>query len=130
MTPLDPAPPRTPGTAMLPPVTAAPRPPRLPRPPPRPAQDRFGEVDAFVDMTMRGLSRAELAVWMVLWRDIKPAGTAKTSQEDMARRAGCDVRTVRRAVDRLEALGLLRLVRKGRIGAGPSVYRVRGVCPT
>src|SRR5688572_5884993 len=87
------------------------------RPATRRGTDRFGEVNGFVDFTLAGLTRAEIAVWFVLWRDTKPIGTAATSQADLGRRAGCDPRTVRRAIRVLEARGLLKVVRKGRLGA-------------
>jgi hypothetical protein len=75
------------------------------------------------------VARAELAVWMVLWRDTKPNGLAQTGQADIARRAGVSDRAVRDALRGLALKGLLRVVRRGRIGRGASVYRVRGVNP-
>ncbi len=59
--------------------------------------DRFAVLNAFVDFTLAGLTRNEIAVWLVLYRDTKPDGTARTSQVDMARRVGKSDRTVRRA---------------------------------
>ena len=47
------------------------------------------------------LTRAEAAVWFILYRDTKPDGTARTGQTDLARRAGCNVRSVGRALARL-----------------------------
>jgi len=49
---------------------------------------------------------------------------ARTSQADMARRAGCDARTVRRALKTLERAGLLTVSYQGGLNRGPSVYRV------
>jgi len=89
------------------------------------AGGRFATVNAFADFTLGGLSRAEIAVWLLLWRDTKADGLARTSQADLARRAGCNVRTVKRAARRLVRAGLLEIVRRGRLGAGPSAYRVR-----
>jgi DNA-binding MarR family transcriptional regulator len=83
-------------------------------------------LNAFVDGSMAGLSRSETAVWLVLYRDCRD-GTARTGMADIARRAGCDKRTVVRAVHRLERYGLVQVVRRGGLGRGPSVYRVRGV---
>ncbi|MFM8274523.1 MAG: helix-turn-helix domain-containing protein, partial [Gemmata sp.] len=71
-----------------------------------------------------GLTPAESLVWLVLFRDTKGTGTARTAQADIARRAGLDVRTVRRAVASLDTKGLLQTVRRGRLNAGPSTYRV------
>ena len=89
-------------------------------------EGRFAVLNSFIDIEMRKLTRAEAAVWFILYRDTKPDGTARTGQTDLARRAGCDIRTVRRALDRLEEVGLVEVVRKGRLGSGPSRYRVRG----
>lgn len=101
---------------------------RPPGDPKRPG--RFAEINAFIDHTMHALTPAERAVWLILWRDTKPTGLATVGQADLGRRAGCDPRTVRRATDGLVGKGLVRVVRVGRIGAGPSVYRVRPVNPT
>jgi hypothetical protein len=86
---------------------------------------RFATINAFADFTVAGLSRAEVVVWVLLWRDTKADGLARTSQADLARRAGCDVSTVKRAVRRLVRAGLLDIARRGRLGCGPSAYRVR-----
>jgi DNA-binding GntR family transcriptional regulator len=60
-----------------------------------------------------------------LFRDTKAAtGTARTGQADIARRAGLSRRGVQVALDKLAAKGLVRLVRRGRLNAGPSTYRV------
>jgi len=86
-------------------------------------QDRFGVLNAFVDFALRHLSRAEASVWLVLWRDTRN-GTARTAQTDIARRIGADARTVRRALVRLEAAGLVRIVWQGGFRKGASVYAV------
>jgi hypothetical protein len=93
----------------------------------RGAQDRFATINAFTDFGLGRLGRAEIAVWVILWRDTKPDGLARTSQADLARRAGCYLSTVKRAVRKLVGAGLLEMVRRGRLGAGPSAYRVRPV---
>jgi hypothetical protein len=84
-------------------------------------RDRFGVLNAFVDFTLRHLSRAEAGVWLVLWRDTRN-GTARTAQADIARRIGADPRTVRRALVRLEVTGLVRIVWRGGFRKGASVY--------
>lgn len=89
----------------------------------RTAGDRFGILNGFVDCSMAGLSKAELATWLILFRDTRN-GTARTAQTDLARRAGLDVRTVRRAIRKLERAGLLVVVFKGGLNSGPSCYRV------
>ncbi|MGD9647472.1 MAG: helix-turn-helix domain-containing protein [Pirellulales bacterium] len=86
---------------------------------------RFTTINTFADFALRSLSRGEIAVWLLLWRDTKRNGLVRTSQADLARRAGCDVATVKRAVARLLRRGLLVLVRRGGLRQGPSTYRVR-----
>jgi Helix-turn-helix domain len=86
---------------------------------------RFPVFNAFVDVTLGGLTGAEARVWLVLFRDTKAdTGTSRTGQTDIARRAGLGVRTVRRALTRLEGKGLVKVIRRGRLNGGPSVYRV------
>ncbi len=88
------------------------------------AGERFKVLNAFVDFTLADLSRAEIAVWLILWRDTRD-GTARTAYDALARRAGLNRRNVGRAVRRLEQLGLLQVVHRGGLGRGPSRYRVR-----
>jgi len=116
-----------PGATMLPPMepTIAPaRPAARKR-----SGGRFTEINGFIDCTLATLTPSEAAIWLILWRDTKPNGLARTGQTDLARRAGCDTRTVRRALAGLAVVGLVKVVRQGRLGAGPSTYRVRGVNP-
>lgn len=89
----------------------------------RNAGDRFGVLNGFVDCSLAGLSRSELATWLVLYRDTRN-GTAATSQADIARRAGLSVRAVKTAVRRLKKRGLLTVVFTGGLNRGPSRYRV------
>lgn len=89
--------------------------------------DRFGTLNAFLDFTMAGLRPSERAVWLLLWRDTKKDGIARTSETDLARRAGCCVRMIRYALTALADRGLLRIVSRGRLRTGPSSYRVFGL---
>lgn len=86
--------------------------------------ERFAVLNTFTDFGLVGLTGAETKVWLILFRDTKGTSTARTSQADMARRAGLSVRGVQMALGKLQAKGLVRLVRRGRLNAGPSVYRV------
>ena len=86
--------------------------------------DRFCVLNTFVDGTAGTLQRAEVLVWLVLYRDTRD-GTARPSHADIARRAGVSRRTVVRAVARLLRRKLLVLVYRGGLNRGPSVYRVR-----
>src|SRR3954467_11922978 len=84
---------------------------------------RFEILNAYVDAGMADLSRAEIAVWLTLYRDTRD-GTARTSLDDLARRGGFDRQTASRAVGRLERRKMLQVVRRGGLNRGPSVYRV------
>ncbi len=81
-------------------------------------------LNAFVDGGMAGLSRSELAVWLILFRDTKPDGTARASLDDLARRGGFDRQTASRAVGSLERRKMLQVLRRGGLNRGPSSYRV------
>jgi DNA-binding IclR family transcriptional regulator len=52
---------------------------------------------------------------------------ARTAQADIARRAGLKPRMVRYALASLEAKGMVHVVRRGRLNAGPSIYRVHPI---
>ena len=88
------------------------------------ARQRFAMLNRFVDVGLRGIDATAAKVWLILYRDTRD-GIARTGQGDMAHRAGLSTRTVRRALARLESAGLLDVVHRGRIGAGPSIYRIR-----
>lgn len=88
------------------------------------AAERFAVLNSFVDFTLADLARAEIAVWLILYRDTRE-GTARTAVSDLARRAGCDRTTVFRALRRLETRGLVKVVHRGGLGKGASRYRVR-----
>jgi DNA-binding transcriptional ArsR family regulator len=85
---------------------------------------RFEILNAFVDQGMSQLIPHESVVWFVLFRDTKPDGLARTSVEDIARRAGVGRRTVLRALKRLEQLRMVKVVRRGGLNRGASSYRV------
>lgn len=84
---------------------------------------RFGILNAFVDCSLAELSRSEVAVWLVLYRDTRD-GTVRTSQENIAKRSGTSVRHVKRALASLTAAGLLTVVFQGGLNRGPSRFRV------
>lgn len=93
----------------------------------RPAAGRFHQINAFVDATVCNLDRAEIVVWLILWRDTKTDGLARTSQADLARRGGISERSAGRAVRNLRQAGLLTIVRRGGLRQGPSAYRVHPI---
>lgn len=88
-------------------------------------KDRFAVLNGFVDVSMRTVTTTDAVVWFVLYRETKPNGVAKVSQKQIADVVGVDERTVRRAIERLRAAGLLVVSRRGGIGRGASCYRVR-----
>lgn len=89
---------------------------------------RFRCLNSFVDFTMSTLARAEIAVWLVLYRDTKD-GVADTSMNDVAKRAGCTRRQVIRAIQKLQTVGLLKIVKRGGLNQGNSRYRISPLIP-
>jgi predicted transcriptional regulator len=89
---------------------------------------RFESLNAFVDRTMRELTPCEVCVWMILYRDTRN-NAAKTSMRDMAARAGRSVRAVESAVASLQAKGLVKVIQRGAMRRGASIYRVRPFVP-
>ena len=84
---------------------------------------RFAELNNFVDFTMRDLKSSEIQVWFILFRDTRD-GRARTSQSDIARRAGLSERTIRSSIKSLEKHGLLVVTYHGGLNRGASCYRV------
>jgi hypothetical protein len=85
--------------------------------------ERFRLLNGFVDFSLADLTRGEIAVWLILYRDSRD-GIAQTSIADLARRGGLNRVTVIRALRRLEGAGLLQAVHRGGLNRGPSRYRV------
>lgn len=112
------------GCDVLPPMEATARieaPKRTPK-----HKNRFAVLNTFVDETAAELTRGDIMVWLVLYRDTRN-GIARTGQSDIARRAGISERQVRRVIDRLEKRRLLKTVYRGGLNRGPSRYRVFGI---
>jgi hypothetical protein len=82
--------------------------------------NRFATINTFIDSRMSGLPRVALAVWVAIWRDERH-GVSRTSRADLARRVGCDKRSVSRAIARLKREGLLEVVRPGGLNVGVSL---------
>lgn len=87
-------------------------------------RSRFRMLNDFVDGRLDGLTRAEVKVWLVLYRDTRN-GSARTAQEDIARRSGLTVRSVRTAIRKLEKGGLLVVKYRGGLNTGVSIYQVK-----
>lgn len=90
------------------------------------AKGRFPALNTFIDSTMSKLTRADIVVWLVLFRDSKD-GKARTGLNDIARRGGLSVRAVVTAVKKLELAGLLKVIDRGGLNRGPSTYQVRPI---
>ncbi len=88
--------------------------------------DRFGEINAFVDVTLCSLTRTEACVWLILWRDSRH-GLARTSYASLARTTGCRRATVGLALRSLREKGLVEVVRRGGKAQGANVYRLRSI---
>ncbi len=86
--------------------------------------ERFQVLNAFVDHGLADLSRSEIAVYMILFRDTKPTGLARTSRTELARRGGMTERQASRALNKLIDRGAVHVIRKatGRRAALYSLY--------
>jgi hypothetical protein len=101
------------------------RPTPAAKPKHRTRSERFAALNAFVDFGIADakLTPAEALVWLVLFRDTKANGLARTGQADIARRAGLSVRGVKKAIRALNAKGMVHVLNRGRLNVGPSIYR-------
>lgn len=91
---------------------------------------RWAMLNAFIDGIAGTLKPAAALTWLVLFRDTKRNGLARTGQADIGRRIGMTARGVRKALAELRAAGLLIVAHRGGIGRGPSAYRVMLAPPT
>lgn len=122
-----------PGASVLPPMNGR-RPPAPPKQPyadgdgrtPRKQHGRFGVLNALSDYGARLVDTTAQACWWIVFRETKPDGLARVSHSRIAECIGLSVRTVKRAMKRLERAGLLTVVRRGGLRDGASTYRVRG----
>jgi hypothetical protein len=92
------------------------------------ADGRFQTLNTFVDFSMAELKRADLVVWLTLYRDSRD-GVARTSQAQIAKRGGLTVRAVKVAVAKLAKVGLLKVVHQGGQERGISRYQVLPLTP-
>jgi DNA-binding transcriptional ArsR family regulator len=75
--------------------------------------ERFKILNDFVDLGMAKLSRSEIAVYLILFRDTKPTGLARTSRTELARRGGMTERQASRALTKLIDRRAVHIVRRG-----------------
>ena len=87
---------------------------------------RFKTMNEFVDFSARLVDTTAQAVWMVLFREVKPSGVASVSFGQIAERTGVCRRTVIRAIKKLEEAKLVTVMKRGRLNEGPSKYQVHG----
>ncbi len=86
--------------------------------------ERFKVLNDFVDLGMAQLSRSEIAVYLIVFRDTKPTGLARTSRTELARRGGMTERQASRALNKLIDRGAVHVIRRatGRRAALYSLY--------
>jgi len=87
---------------------------------------RFRVLNDFVDVKMKNISSKAASAWLVLYRDTKPNGLARTGLADLAKRMGCSVATAKRAIRELKKNNLMSVEVYGRPGRGPNVYKING----
>jgi hypothetical protein len=78
--------------------------------------ERFQVLNGFVDLGLARLTRSQIAVYLIIYRDTQPSGLARTSLSDLARRGGMSRRQASRALRALIGRGAVHVVRKGVIG--------------
>jgi DNA-binding transcriptional ArsR family regulator len=77
----------------------------------------------FIDTAGPFLPELDRYLWLVLFRHATD-GTVKRSHGRLAKDLGCSERTIRRAMDRLEETGLVRVVERGGLRVGASTFRL------
>ncbi|MBY0458907.1 MAG: helix-turn-helix domain-containing protein [Gemmataceae bacterium] len=118
------------GCAVVPPRELTPRAP----PKSRPARSQPAVVkkvlalNRFLDRTAGRLTSAAALVWMMLLRDER-GGVARTAVTDLARRCGLSVRTVKRRLAELKALGVVEVLTPGTRSSGPTGYQLHATAP-
>jgi DNA-binding MarR family transcriptional regulator len=75
--------------------------------------ERFQVLNDFVDHGLADLSRSEIAVYMILFRDTRPTGLARTSLTELSRRGGMSERQATRALGKLIKRGAVHVIRRG-----------------
>ena len=86
--------------------------------------DRWATLNAFVDGVMGRCTEAEVRVWLLLYREVKPGGQARVGMTDIARRTGMTRRGVVNAINGLKRRRLIEVVTRGTINGSPNSYRL------
>jgi hypothetical protein len=84
----------------------------------------FPTFNGFVDLGVQHLSRSEIAAYLILLRDTKPDGAARTSFGGIALRGGMSRRQAVRAVRSLIERGVVEVLRRGGRRIGATTYCV------
>jgi hypothetical protein len=79
----------------------------------RPSLERFLILNDFVDLGLAKLPRSQIATYLVLFRDTRPTGLARTGLSDLARRGGMSRRQATRALRELIRRGAVHVIRPG-----------------
>jgi DNA-binding MarR family transcriptional regulator len=83
--------------------------------------ERFKVLNDFVDLGLSQLSRSEIAVYLILFRDTQPTGLARTSRSELARRGGMTQRQASRALTKLIDRRVVDVIRKA-LGQRAAIY--------
>ena len=86
--------------------------------------DRWATLNAFVDGAMSQCTAAEVRVWLVLYREVKPGGLARIGMGQISRVAGIERRSVVRALEVLKRRKFVEVVTRGTINGMPNAYRL------
>jgi hypothetical protein len=100
---------------------------KAPKPKPQAVADggaRWATFNAFMDACLKHLSPVEANVWMLLFRDTKPDGMARTSSRNLAQRSGCSLRAVTHAMKLLKKAALVKVVTASTNRGSPSIFIV------
>jgi hypothetical protein len=74
--------------------------------------ERFRILNDFVDLGLAQLSRSEIVIYLILFRDTKSNGLARTSLSELVRRGGMSIRQASRSLNALIQRGAVRLIQK------------------
>lgn len=86
---------------------------------------RWRLLNAFVDGGVVGLERADVVVWVVLFRHARADGMVKVARTRLVAITGLASGTVKRAIRRLVAAGWLERIRRGGPSSGVAIYCVK-----
>jgi hypothetical protein len=86
--------------------------------------ERWANLNTFVDTALAKATEAEVRVWLVLYREVRPGGLARVGMTDIAHRAGMTRRAVVKGINGLKRHGLIEVAARGSINGTPNSYRL------